>query len=176
MVAALDFVARAKIGRATPILSTLPPTTFAGLVAGPFAALLSGTTLHLHGPFDADDFLKTRGKLGHAHLVAPAIIATDLREAGLLDGLASAILVSRLPAEAGFTSPPPVIAPCPLVDLYAIDEITAVTEQRRGVTAMPPADEAHFIGFDEGRVLTIEAIGDRMSALTFKGAAVTELD
>ena len=68
------------------------------------------------------------------------------------------------------------MAPCPLVDLYAIDEIAGVAEQRRGVTAMPPAGEPHFVGFDEGRVLTVEAVGDKVDVLTFKGAAVTELD
>ena len=171
MAAGLDFVARAEIGRATPILSTLPPTSFAGLVAGPFAALLSGATLHLHGPFAADDFLKTRDRAGHAHLVVPAAIAPDLVGAAILEGLASMVLVSRLSADAGFTSPPPFVCPCPLVDLYAIDEAAAVAEPRRGARAAQPAPEPHFIGFDEARVLTIERAADH--ALVFRGAAVT---
>ncbi len=146
MAAGLDFVARAKIGRATPILSTLPPTSFAGLVAGPFAALLSGAMLHLHGPFAADDFLKTRDRAGHAHLVVPAAIAPDLESAAILEGLASTVLLSRLSAEAGFTSPPSFASPCPLVDLYAIDETAAVAEPRRGASAAQPAPEPHFVG------------------------------
>jgi hypothetical protein len=171
MAAGLDFVARAEIGRATPILLTLPPTSFAGLAAGPFAALLSGATLHLHGPFAADDFLKTRDRAGHAHLVVPAAIAPDLESAAILEGLASTVLVSRLSAEAGFTPPPPFAAPCPLVDFYAIDETAAVAEPRRGASAAQPAPEPHFVGLDEARVLTIERAADH--ALAFRGAAVT---
>jgi acyl-CoA synthetase (AMP-forming)/AMP-acid ligase II len=171
MAAGLDFVARAEIGRATPILSTLPPTSFAGLVAGPFAALLSGATLHLHGPFAADDFLKTRDHAGHAHLIVPAAIAPDLGGAAILEGLASTVLVSRLSAGTGFTPPPPFACPCPLVDLYAIDETAAVSEPRRGARAAQPAPEPHFVGFDEARVLTIERAADH--ALAFRGAAVT---
>jgi acyl-CoA synthetase (AMP-forming)/AMP-acid ligase II len=172
MAAGVDFVARAKIGRATPILSTLPPTSFAGLATGPFAALLSGATLYLHGPFNAADFLKARDRAGQAHLIVPAIIAPDLRGAAVLDGLASCVLVSRLSAEAGFTAPPPFVCPCPLIDLYAIDEAAAVAEPRRGGMAMPPATEPHFVGFDESRVLTIEM--DSEHALAFRGAAVTQ--
>ena len=146
MAAGLDFVARAKIGRGTPILSTLPPTSFAGLAAGPFAALLSGATLYLHGPFAADDFLKTRDRAGHAHLVVPAAIAPDLAGAAILPGLASMVPVSRLSSDAGFTSPPSFASPCPVVDLYAIDEAAAVPEPRRGARPAQPASEPHFVG------------------------------
>jgi acyl-CoA synthetase (AMP-forming)/AMP-acid ligase II len=169
MAASFDFSARAEIGRGTPILSTLPPTSFAGLVAGPFAALLSGATLHLHGPFAADDFLKSAKQAGHAHLVIPAAIAPDLADAAILEGLASAVLVSRLADR--FTPPPPFACPCPLIDLYAIDESTTVAEPRRGAQALQPAPEPHYVGLDEARILTVERIGGQ--ALAFRGAAVT---
>jgi acyl-CoA synthetase (AMP-forming)/AMP-acid ligase II len=171
MAAGLDFVARVEVGRTTPLLSTLPPTSFAGLVAGPFAALLSGATFHLHGPFAAEDFLKTRERVGHAHLIVPSAIAPDLAGAAILDGLASAVLVSRLSAEAGFTAPPPFVCPCRLIDLYAVDECAAVAEPRHGARAVQPAPEPHFVGFDEARVLTIERAPEH--ALAFRGAAVT---
>jgi acyl-CoA synthetase (AMP-forming)/AMP-acid ligase II len=171
IAAGLDFAARAEIGRATPILSTLPPTSFVGLVAGPFAALPSGATLYLHGPFAAEDFLKARDRAGHAHLIFPAAAASDLASAAVLEGLASAVFVSRLSANAGFTSPPPFDCGCPLVDLYGIDECAAVAERRRGARAVQPAEEPHFVGLDEGRVLTIERTDDQ--ALAFGGAAVT---
>jgi acyl-CoA synthetase (AMP-forming)/AMP-acid ligase II len=171
MTAGFDFVARAQIERATPIFSTLPPTSFAGLATGPFAALLCGATLYLHGPFAVNDFLKTRDRAGHAHLIVPAEIAPDLAAASVLEGLASTTLVSHLSAETGFMSPSPFICPCPLLDLYAIDEYTAVAEPRRGLKAVQPAPEPHFVGFDEGRILTIERAAGQ--ALVFKGAAVT---
>jgi acyl-CoA synthetase (AMP-forming)/AMP-acid ligase II len=171
IAAALDFAARAEIGRATPILSTLPPTSFLGLVGGPFAALLSGATLHLHGPFAADDFLKARDRAGHAHLIVPAAAASDFASAAVLEGLASMVLVSRFSADAGFTYPAPFDGVCPLVDLYGIDECAAVAEARHGAKAVQPAAEPHFVGLDEGRVLTIERTADQV--LAFRGAGVT---
>ncbi len=171
MAASFDFGARTQIGRETPVLSTLPSTSFAGLVAGPFAALLSGATLHLHGPFAAEDFLKCRARAGHAHLVVPAAIAADLAGSGILEGLASIVLVSRLAAEDGYRPPPPLACPCPSIDLYAIDESTAVTEPRRGERPVPPAAEPHYVGFDEARILTVERTADHL--LAFRGAAVT---
>jgi acyl-CoA synthetase (AMP-forming)/AMP-acid ligase II len=173
MAASLDFITRASIGRETPILCTLPPTSFAGLVAGPLAALLSGAPLSLDGPFDAETFLKHRDAAGHAHLIIPAAIAGEFAQAGVLDGLASVVLVSRLSARAAFNPPEPVATPCPIVDLYAIDETAVVAEARRAGTAVPPALAPHYIGFDEARILTVEANPQPGLPLACRGAAVT---
>lgn len=174
MAASLDFIARASIGRETPILSTLPPTSFAGLVTGPLAALLSGATLTLEGPFDARAFLKSREDIGHAHLVVPVAIAGDLAKAGVFDGLASAVLVSRLSSQMSFVPPDRIVAPCPLIDLYAIGESAAVAEHRQDGVPLPPAHAPHFIGFDEARTLTLEACPRRGEPLAIRGAGVTE--
>lgn len=174
MAASLDFIARASIGRETPILSTLPPTSFAGLVTGPLAALLSGATLALEGPFNARAFLKRRDDIGHAHLVVPAAIGGDLAKAGIFDGLASAVLVSRLSPDTNFVPPESTAAACPVIDLYAIGENAAVAEQRREGTPVPPAHTPHFIGFDEARTLTIEACPQPGRPLAMRGAGVTD--
>ncbi len=174
MAASLDFIARASIGRETPILSTLPPTSFVGLVAGPLAALLSGAPLHLDGPFEAQSFLKRIDALENAHLVIPAAVATDFLRAHVFEGLASAVLVSRLSANADFMPPEPLPTACPIVDLYAIDEAAAVGELRRAGTAVPPALAPHFVGFDEARILTVEACPQSGRPLACRGAAVTE--
>ncbi|MGB9187343.1 MAG: hypothetical protein WCB34_05095, partial [Methylovirgula sp.] len=173
MAASLDFIARASIGRETPILSTLPPTSFAGLVAGPLAALLSGATLYLDGPFEAQAFLKRRDELGHAHLVIPAAVAAEFSRAGVFEGLASAVLVSRLSATMPFMPPEPLATPCPVIDLYAIDEAAAVGELRRAGTAVAPALAPHFVGFDDARILTVEACPQPGRPLACRGAAVT---
>jgi hypothetical protein len=174
MAASLDFVARASIGRETPILTTLAPTSFAGLVTGPLAALLSGATLHLDGPFDSAAFLKRRDEAGHAHLIVPAATAEAFAEAGVFEGLASAVLISRLAANKAFAAPKPLAAPCPIIDLYAVGEATAIAEQRLGGTPVPPANAPHFVGFDEARILTLEACPQPGQPLTFRGASVTE--
>jgi acyl-CoA synthetase (AMP-forming)/AMP-acid ligase II len=173
VAAGLDFAARAKIGRETPILSTLPLTSFAGLVAGPFAALLSGAALHLHGPFDARDFLAACGRLAHPHLVAPLVVARDFLRAGVMHDLASATLVSRPAAERPLQLPERLEAPCALVDLYAIGETAAVAESRRQGQALPPAHEPHYVGIDESRILAVAARAATGKSLAVYGAAVT---
>jgi acyl-CoA synthetase (AMP-forming)/AMP-acid ligase II len=171
--AGLDFAAHTRIGRETPILCTLPPTSFAGLVAGPIAALLSGAALHLHGPFDARDFLKTRQRLVHPHLVVPVGIATELLQADCMAGLASAILVSRASSQDGVRLPERLNAPCALVDLYAIDETAAVAEERCDGIAKPPAQEPHFIGAEDSRVVAIATLPAAGTGFALHGAAVT---
>ncbi len=177
IAAALDFAARAGIGRETPILCTLAPTSFAGLVAGPFAAALSGAALHLHGPFDARDFLKTRDRLVHRHvqphLVAPVGMANELLQDDCMAGLASTILVSRASAREPVRLPERLNAPCALLDLYAIDEAAAVTEERCDGVAKPPAREPHYIGVDDTRVVAIEALAASGTGFALRGAAVT---
>jgi hypothetical protein len=170
IAAGLDFVARTRIGRVTPILSTLAPVSAAGFIAGPCAALLSGAPLYLHGPFSEEDFLAARNQAESAHLVLPVGLAADF--AGIFDGLASVVLVSRLAADKGYVPPPVIDAPCQVVDLYAIDETGVIAEPRRNHMPVPPAIEPHFIGFDEARVLTFEKAGSD-DVLAFNGAAVT---
>lgn len=172
IAAGLDFVARARIGRVTPILSTLPPVSAAGFIAGPCASLLSGAPLYLHGPFAEEDFLAARNQADAAHLVLPVGVASDF--VGIFDGLASVVLVSRLNGDAPYQPPPTLAAPCPTIDLYAIDETSVIAEPRRHGAPMPPAFEPHFIGFEDSRILTVEKASDN-APLAFTGVAVTRL-
>ena len=173
MAAGLDFVARASIGRETPIVSTLPPTSLAGLVAGPLAALLSGAALYLEGPFEAETFVKRLDAVDNAHLVIPLAVASDFMRAQLFKRLASAVLVSRLSASDAFAPPDHLQSPCPIVDLYAIDEIAAIGEPRRAGAAVAPAAAPHYVGFDDARILTVEAVSQPGQPLACRGAAVS---
>jgi acyl-CoA synthetase (AMP-forming)/AMP-acid ligase II len=173
IAAGLDLVPRARIARETPILSTLPPVTFAGLVAGPVAALLAGTSLHLHGPFDSAGFLSMLDRLGRVYLVAPQAIGQDLVQAGITKGLASLILASRLADTAPFAPPPPLDCSCRVVDLYAFGESAAVAEERRSGTPSTLAAQPHYIAFDDTRILVVEAKQDMTGRLELNGRAVT---
>lgn len=173
MASGLDFVARASIGRETPIISTLPPTSFAGLVAGPLAALLSGAALYLEGPFEAETFVKRLDAVDNAHLVIPAAVAQDFVRAQLFKRLASAVLVSRLSASDTFVPLEHVANPCPILDLYAIDEIAAIGELRRAGASVAPALAPHYVGFDDARSLTVEAVSQPGQPLAYRGAAVS---
>jgi acyl-CoA synthetase (AMP-forming)/AMP-acid ligase II len=78
LAAALDVATQARIGTQQPILSTLSPISFAGLVAGPLAALLAGTQLVLHAPFERAALVADLGKLAPCHLLAPAALLPAL--------------------------------------------------------------------------------------------------
>ncbi len=174
IAAGFDFVARAKIGRDTSILSTLPPIRFASLVAGPIATLLSGAALHMDGPFESEAFLKACDRAGRAHLIAPSMFGPDFIRAGVTKNLASLTLVSNLKTGATPALLQPLAADCPIVDLYAVEEMALIAEERRGGLAQPPAREAHYIGFENAKILAVRSAINASGGLIFSGAAVTD--
>ncbi len=174
IAAGFDFISRAKIGRETAILSTLPPVRFAALVAGPVAALLSGAALHFDGPFESQAFLKACDRAGRAHLIAPCLFGSDFVQAGLTRNLAGLTLVSQMRLEGSLALPVSLPAECPVIDLYAFDEMAAVPEERRGGSAQPPAREAHHVAFENAKILAVKAYMDASGAIDLSGAAVTE--
>jgi hypothetical protein len=174
IAAGFDFVARAKIGRDTSILSTLPPIRFASLVAGPIATLLSGAALHMDGPFESEAFLKACDRAGRAHLIAPSVFGPDFIKAGVTKNLASLTLVSNLKTGATPAQLQPLAADCPIVDLYAVEETALIAEERRGGLAQPPAREAHYIGFENAKILAVRSAINASGGLIFSGAAVTD--
>jgi acyl-CoA synthetase (AMP-forming)/AMP-acid ligase II len=126
LAAALDLVGTAEIAAGSQIFSTLSPASFAGLVTGPVASLLSGAPLTLFGPFDAAGFLALLDRIGANHCVFPAAILPDLERAGLLreDTLASAIAIVREEATLA------VEADCPLIEVHALEESGIIVRHR----------------------------------------------
>lgn len=187
VAAALDFVSRAQIGTRLPVISTIYPTSFAGLVAGPVAALAAGAPLALHAPFDAQSLIATINDLRPSHLIAPAMIGDELAEAGLLtrDHLTSLVLLTRfnrLPADMP-EEPARHIASgqLPVFDLYALGESAALVEPRSADgMRTPPLAQAHMLNFD-GRELVaarrklhyLARNGKLDTALSIEGVAVS---
>jgi hypothetical protein len=134
LAAALDLVGKAEIAASSHILSTLSPASFASLVSGPVASLLSGAPLALFGPFEAASFLALLDNLGPCHCVCPATILPDLQRAGLLrkNVLASTIAVRRREAPLEFEGD------CPLIDVQALGE-SGIDVQRRTRANSHPA-------------------------------------
>ena len=133
VAAALELLSRARIGMRDPIVSTLAPVSFSALAAGPFAALLAGCSLHLHGPFDGEQFLAECDACAPAHLVAPRALALALATDGLLESARLASLMIKdgvaglsLSAQSG----------APVIDLD-------------GLTALAPAPQPIMIRRDE---------------------------
>ena len=136
---ALSLVEQAHINPSKPIVSTLPPASLAGLVAGPFAALVGASGLVLHGPFDAGRFLAVCDRECGYHLVLPAAAGDAFASEALTTELASLILVSRFANAAAFALPAPSAAKRPVVDLYAFGEETLLAQRRIDGRARPPA-------------------------------------
>jgi acyl-CoA synthetase (AMP-forming)/AMP-acid ligase II len=169
VAAAYDFVATLGARRDAPMLSLMQPASFAGLVAGPVAALLAGATLHLCAPW-REDSLKAMVATGQRrHVATPAALGSLVAE---LFGasLASLTLATRRDGLFGPT-PEPLFASCPIIDLYAIGDSAVVPERRSaGGAPLPPANDPHYVTFDGARVLSVRR--DAFGAL--EGAAVNQ--
>ena len=135
---ALSLVEQAHINPSAPLLSTLPPTSLAGLVAGPCAALLGASRLVLHGPFDAARFLAACDGAPGYHLVVPAAAGALLQDGSLTAGCASVVLVSRFPKNDGFVLPTILACDRPIVDVYAFAEDTLLAQRGVDGEAQPP--------------------------------------
>jgi acyl-CoA synthetase (AMP-forming)/AMP-acid ligase II len=174
--AALDFVSRGRIGTDLPIVSMLPPSSFAGLVAGPVASLVAGAPLALHGAFEGRDFVGTLDALGPVHLVVPVVVANDVVAAKLAERehLASLILVSRRAVGSSAAATlPRCAASVPLFDLYAVGESAAILEPRSADgSAVEPAATAHYLAL-AGRSSLAVGRRDHAQGGTFEGAAVS---
>jgi hypothetical protein len=118
LAAALDLVGKAEIAAGAHLLSMLAPASFASLVTGPVASLLSGATLTLLGPFDAASFLAFLDRNEPSHCVVPAAILPEMAQAGLFRKgvLASAIAVARDETMIALSGE------CPLIEVHARDE------------------------------------------------------
>lgn len=135
---ALSLVEQARINPTRRILSLLTPSSRAGLVAGPFAALVGASELVLHGPFAARAFLAHLDAEPGAHLVAPVAIGALLAAEAFTSELTSLILVSRHDTAEAFTLPEPVPASRPVADLYAFGEDSVLAQRRLDGEARPP--------------------------------------
>lgn len=182
--AALDFVTRAGVLARTPILSTLAPARFAGLVAGPLAALASGAPLVLHGPFNAAGLIDLIEALGPAHLIAPGALLEPLAMSGLLEGprLTSVILLERCATGMGIethrrpilpASSPPLRGPA-LIDLLAIGEQAVITQprQRDGAPAAMGASP-HSLSLDGTSIVAVDFQRLPNAHIALSGAAVS---
>ena len=171
VAAALDLVMRARIGMRLPIVTAMAPATFAGLCAGPIAALLAGAPLVLHGPFRSAEFSTLLQRWGPAHVVAPSALLAGLNSARLVgpQWLASLILVSRHPdlAAASVDASEDGDEAVPIVDLYAIGERAAVPEVREKGRRL--LAEPHYVSLDERSILAVGRGADG----TLEGEAVS---
>jgi hypothetical protein len=127
-----------RIGQNAVVLSSLPPTSLAGLALALPPWLLTGGTLALHHPFDADTFLRQCKTEQCNMVVAPAPLAVRLAETDAFKGRAGVktiVAAWRTPERMAAAAPwrDPAIG---LVDVAVFGE-TAVIAARRGGDGRP---------------------------------------
>lgn len=188
ITAGLDFIANAQLQPANPIISTIVPASFAGLVCGPIAGLLSGSTTLLHVPFDGSSFLNAIDESGPANIIIPAQLFDELAASSVFspDQIVKLILLHRLSEqnlEAATNAVPPASPGGPeLVDLFAIGEQAVITEPRSADgSPSPPLHRNHMLALNGREILAIRAIthfleknGIRSKSVTLEGAAVSQ--
>ena len=130
--AALALVDQAGINPSRPLLSTILPATLAGLVAGPFAALIGASSFALHGPFAAAAFLRAQDAEPGTHLVVPAAMGPLLQDAGMIGDGGALILLSRFATPAAYQEPVPLRGERPVVDFIAFGEAEVAARSREG--------------------------------------------
>jgi hypothetical protein len=172
----LDAVSRLRIGAGQTLITTIAPSSFAGLVSGPLMALLSGATLTLHGPFSAAGLMEEIAAAGVPHLIIPRVLGGAVSDARLPQAgrLASLSLLHRA-QRVDESSLPLEHCNVPVFDLTAFGETCLVAEARdlEG-SALPPAMTPHMIELDGRNILALRR-GTGSGALRFEGEAVTFL-
>jgi hypothetical protein len=121
------------------LLSAFAPSSFAGLASSLVTWLLSGGTLALHHPFDADVLQRQIAEQACDGLVVPAPLALRLAEAGLFSGaskLRQVIGLWRAPEQVA--SSPQWSADAGFTDLYLFGE-AGLFGLRRGEDGAPAA-------------------------------------
>lgn len=139
LTAGLAVTLEGAIAPATTIVSTLLPSSLAGLATGLVPWLATGGTLCLHAPFDAEVLAGQLADENACTLVVPGPLATRLAEAGLVGEdhteLKAVIAVWRTPERLA-ASPAWQQAKLALVDLQVFGEIGLVAA-RRGSGGLP---------------------------------------
>jgi AMP-binding enzyme len=112
------------VAQGARMMSAFAPSSFAGLVCSLLVWLLSGGTLALHHPFDADSFEQQVNDDGCDTLVAPAPLALRLTEADMpsrLPTLRNVIGLWRAPEQIA-VSPSWTVPHAALTDVYLFGE------------------------------------------------------
>ena len=127
------------VPQGTTILSALAPSSFAGIASSLVIWLLSGGTLVLHHPFDADVLEQQINEQASGVLVAPGPLAVRLAEAGMLSRMAAlrhVIGLWRAPEQAA--SSPDWPGQATLTDVYLFGEAGLFAARRTSDGAPTP--------------------------------------
>jgi hypothetical protein len=126
------------VAQGARLMSAFAPSSFAGLTSSLLVWLLSGGTLALHHPFDADVLEQQINEDGCDTLIAPAPLALRLSESDMpsrLRTLRNVIALWRAPEQIA-TSLPWTVPHATLTDVYLFGE-AGLFGARRGIDGVP---------------------------------------
>jgi hypothetical protein len=115
----------------SPLLSTIPVSSFSGIALTILPWLLSGGALHLHHGFEPDAFASQCRELADATVVLPAAATLALADAGFLDNEQQTIVaIWRAPERLAATKAWPNASI--LIDTVSFGEIGLLAARRGG--------------------------------------------
>src|SRR5215470_14456146 len=137
LAAGLAVILEGRIAQDATILSALTMSSFAGIALTIVPWLVSGGTLSLHHPFDAQVFAEQRRDHQCNTVILPGQVVSRLADAGLLagrhgfgrDGLKTVIAAWRAPERIA-ASPPWRDASASLVDVHIFGETALLAATR----------------------------------------------
>jgi len=158
------------------VLSTLPPSSFAGICLTLLPWLLSGGALHLHHPFDPTVLVgQWRGDARCGALVLPAPMAFRLSDAGVFSraGPASVVAAWRAPDRLG-VSPAWRERDTTLVDVSIFGEIGIVAARRHGSGAPASLPFGAIVAprGSPGAVVVAEVTASALGTVALRGPMV----
>lgn len=138
------------------IVSTIPPSTFAGLAASLVPWLISGGTLHLLHGFAAGALAAQSARLSGAALVLPGPAAIPLHDAGLIGtAFVTAIALRRAPQRLATLSR--WRGDAALVDVACFGEVGIIVG-KRGIDGLPPPLPRGLVNAPRGATVGVPQI------------------
>jgi hypothetical protein len=171
----LGVTLEARLAHNARILSTIAPTSFAGMSLTLLPWLLSAGALSLHQPFDADVLARQCRDDACGTLILPAPVALRLASSGAFaqDGLATIIAAWRSPERLA-TSPGWRQRDIALVDVAIFAEAGLVAARRNadGRAAPMPLGPVVVPRQESGGVLVAELVATPADMLAMRGPMV----
>ena len=113
------------------VLSTMPPSSFAGISLTLLPWLLSGGTLVLHHPFDSEIFARQRQDEGCGTLILPAPVVFQLAKTGIFGSKSPSCVIAAWRSPERLAASEPWREPnTALVDVSSFGEIALIPARR----------------------------------------------
>ena len=177
VAAALVVLLESRLAQNANILSTLAPSSFAGLSLTLLPWLLTGGTLSLHHPFDVETLARQKRDDRCPTLILPGPVAFQLAEAGAFagDDQTSVIALWRGPEQLAM-SPPWRASQTVLIDVPVFGE-TGLVAGRRGGDGRPcPISFGPIVAprGSPGGIVLAELLPTAAGTVSFRGPIVPQ--